>query len=547
MKRVGVAAMMVAVGIACTSSPGAPDGTPVQSPVSSAPPLVYCSEGDPEGFDPALYTSGTTLDASSRQIYNRLVQFKPGSTELVPALAHSWHVSDDGLEYTFYLRSGVSFHTTRDFTPSRNFDANDVVFSFQRQLDVDHDYNNRNLYPASYEYFQSMSMPEILKDVVAVDDHTVKFVLHRPEAPMLVNLAMDFASILSEEYADQMLAEGTPEKLNLAPVGTGPYRLERYRPSEVIRYRAHDDYWAGKARTVDLVFAITYDASVRYQRLRAGECHVMPFPNPSDIESMRNDPDIDVLEQEGLNVGYLAYNTRMPPFDKPEVRLAATMAIDKQAIINAVFRGTAVVAKNPIPPSMWSYNEAVKDDLYDPEGAKALLAEAGVAPSELTTKIWAMNVQRPYNPNPALMAELIQANWAAIGVEAAVVVNDWPYHLQASMALDRDGVVLLGWSADNGDPDNFLGLLLGCAGVGGTNRAHWCHEPFERLVQRARVLGDQSERMPLYEEAQLIFKAQAPWATIAHSVVHEPVRANVRGYRVDPLGGHYFYGVWLAD
>ena len=510
---------------------------------AQAKTLVYCSEGSPEGFNPSLYTAGTTFDASSRAIYNRLVEFAPGTTEIVPALAESWEVSDDGLEYTFHLRSGVKFHTTENFTPSRDFNADDVLYSFNRQLKADHP--DHGLSGGTYEYFNGMSMPDLLKEVVKVDDLTVKFVLNRPEAPMIANLGMDFASIMSAEYAEQMRAAGTPEKIDLEPVATGPFQLVAYQKDAVIRYKANPDYWAGKAAIDDLIFAITPDNSVRLQKLKAGECHVMPYPNPADLDDIRADENLQLLEQEGLNVGYLAYNTKVAPFDNPKVRKALNMAINKQAIIDAVFQGSGKIAKNPIPPTIWSYNEDTVDDPYDPEAAKAALEAEGV--TGLKMKIWAMPVQRPYNPNARRMAELIQADFAAVGVEAEIVSYEWGEYLSRSKAEDRDGAVLLGWTGDNGDPDNFLAVLLGCDAVGGSNRAQWCYQPFEELIQKAKVISDVGERTKLYKEAQLIFKEQAPWATIAHSIVYMPMSKKVTGYKIDPFGGHAFYGVDIAE
>ena len=208
---------------------------------AQAKTLVFCSEGSPEGFNPSLFTAGTTFDASSRQIFNKLVEFERGTTKIAPGLAESWSVSDDGLEYTFNLRKGVKFQTTENFTPSRDFNAEDVVFSFKRQLDKENPYHM--ISGGTYEYFNGMSMPDLLKDIVAVDDYTVKFMLNRPEAPMIANLAMDFASIMSAEYADQMLKAGTPDMVDQAPVGTGPFQLVAYQKDAVIRYKAHPDYW----------------------------------------------------------------------------------------------------------------------------------------------------------------------------------------------------------------------------------------------------------------------------------------------------------------
>jgi dipeptide transport system substrate-binding protein len=242
-------------------------------------------------------------------------------------------------------------------------------------------------------------------------------------------------------------------------------------------------------------------------------------------------------------VGYLAYNTQQQPFDQPQVRKALNMAINKQAILDAVFQGAGSVAKNPIPPTIWSYNNATVDDEYNPDKAKQLLAEAGV--SDLAMKIWAMPVQRPYNPNARRMAELIQADFAAVGVKVDIVSYEWGEYLSRSKEVDRDGAILLGWTGDNGDPDNFLGVLLGCDAVGGSNRSHWCFEEFDQLIQAARNESDKAERTKLYEQAQLVFKAQAPWATIAHSVVYKPMSKRVLNFKVDPLGYHRFDGVDL--
>ncbi|MFN3723179.1 MAG: ABC transporter substrate-binding protein [Paracoccaceae bacterium] len=508
--------------------------------------FIYCSEASPEGFDPAPYTAGGTFDASAHPIYNRLVEFKKGTSEIEPGLAESWEISEDGLEYTFKLRPGVKWHSNAKFTPTRDFNADDVVFSYQRQASADHPWN-QYIPGITYEYYNSMEMPDLIKEVVKVDDLTVKFVLNRPEAPFMANIAMPFASIISAEYAEVLDAAGTREDLNNAPIGTGPFTFVAYQKDAVIRYAKNADYWGTAPLIDDLVFAITPDAAVRLQKLKAGECHLMPYPSPADLDTIKADPNLKLEEQAGLNIGYLAYNTTVAPFDNPKVRKALNMAMNKQAIIDAVFQGAGQVAKNPIPPTMWSYNDAIQDDVYDPVAAKAALEAEGV--TDLSMKIWAMPVQRPYMPNARRAAELMQEDFSKVGVKVEIVSYEWGEYLDKSMEAGRDGAVILGWTGDNGDPDNFMGVLLSCASAqpGGANRAFWCNEEFTALLAQAKTTSDVAERTRLYEEAQVIFKDQAPWATLDHSTQYVPMSTKVSGFVMSPLGDFTFDTVDLAE
>ena len=250
--------------------------------------FIYCSEASPEGFDPAPYTAGSTFDASAHPVYNRLTEFKKGTTEVEPGLAESWEVSEDGTVYTFKLRPGVKWHSNDKFTPTRDLNADDVVFSFERQADANHPWN-QYISGLSYEYYNSMDMPKLVKSVEKVDDLTVKVTLNQPEAPFLANVAMPFMSIVSKEYADALEAAGTKEDLNNAPIGTGPFKFVAYQKDAVIRYQKNPDYWGTAPLIDDLVFAITPDAAVRLQKLKAGECHLMPYPAPADIEAIKAD------------------------------------------------------------------------------------------------------------------------------------------------------------------------------------------------------------------------------------------------------------------
>ncbi len=511
---------------------------------ASAKTLVYCSEGSPENFSPSINTTGTSFDVIE-QIYDNVVQFERGGTKVGPGLAEKWTVSKDGKEYTFSLRKGVKWQSNRNFKPTRDLNADDIVFNFERQMKETNPYFK--VTSANHSYFSDMGFDKLIKSVDKVDDSTVKITLTQAEAPFLSTLAMQFSAIQSKEYADAMLKAGTPEKIDQEPVGTGPFQLVQYQKDAIIRFKAFPEHWAGKAKIDDLVFAITTDASVRWAKLQKGECHVMPYPNPADLPAMRADANITLLTQPGLNVGYLAYNTTKKPFDDVRVRKAINMAINKQAIIDAVYLSTGVAAKNPIPPTLWSYNNAIKDDPFDPAAAQKMLAAAGL-PNGFTTDLWAMPVQRPYNPNAKRIAELMQADLAKIGVKAEIKSFEWGEYRKRMQAGEHQ-MGMLGWTGDNGDPDNFLNVLLGCdaAKPGGSNVAKFCFKPFEDLVQKAKTEPNPTERTKLYVQAQVVFKEQAPWFTIAHAVQTKPVRKEVIDFKLSPFGRHTFYGVDIKE
>jgi len=507
----------------------------------AAKTLVYCSEGSPEGFNPQYFTTGTTFDASSVPMFNRLVEFELGSTNIVPGLAESWTAAPDGLSYTFKLRKGVKFHSNAKFKPSRDFNADDVLFSYNRMADAAHPFA-KTAPGQTYAYFEDMGMKDIVDRLEKVDAMTVRFVLKKPEAPFLANMAMDFASVLSAEYAEKMGAAKTLDAFEREPIGTGPFQFGSYQKDAVIRYKAFDAYWGGRPTIDNLVYAITTDASVRYAKLKTGECHAMAFPKPADVALMKNEPAINLMQQNGLNVGYIAFNVEKKPFDNKLVRQALNLATNRQAILDTVFQGAGALAKNAIPPTLWGYNDKVKGYPYDPAKAKELLAKAGVAPGT-EVDLWYLPVTRPYNPDGKRMAELIQADWDKVGIKAKLVTFEWGEYRKRSKVGEQQAM-MFGWSGDNGDPDNFFVPLLGCSAVkGGGNVARWCNKDFEDAIQKAKSLNKQADRAALYMKAQEIANEEAPWITIAHSVRYEPLRKEVKGYVMDATAHHYFHKV----
>ena len=506
---------------------------------ATAKTLVYCSEGSPENFTPAINTTGTSFDAA-RPVYNRLTEFKRGTTEVVPGLAESWDVADGGKTITFYLRKGVKFGSYKDFAPTRDFNADDVLFSINRQWKDDNPYHNVS--GGKYDYFNDMDMPSLLDSVTKTDDYTVVVKLKEPNVAILANFAMDFMAIGSAEYADFLLKKGTPEQFDQAPIGTGAFSFVAYQKDSVIRYKANKNYYGEKALVDDLVFAITPDATARYAKLKAGECHVNGYPRPADVAEMEKDASLKVIHAPGLNIAYWAFNMTKPPFDKKEVRQALSMAIDRDAIIKDVYLGAGVKAKTLIPPTMWSQDDKIADTPYDPEKAKASLAAAGVK-TPLDIDLWYQPVQRPYNPNGKRIGEMMQADLAKIGVNAKLVTFEWgEYRKRLQNAEDDTGQ--MGWTGDNGDPDNFF-FLLGCPDgkPAGNNIPKWCNAEFNDLLAKARTVPDQAERAKLYARMQEIEHDENPELLIAHSIVYEATRANVVGYKQSPLGTHALEGV----
>ncbi|MCB2383535.1 peptide ABC transporter substrate-binding protein SapA [Shewanella sp. SR1] len=498
--------------------------------------LVYCSEGNPESFNPQLVTSGTTIDATSHQIYSRLVDYDTQSGKLVPALATSWAMSDDGLSYRFTLRENVQFQHSKRFTPTRPFNADDVLFSFKRIIDTQHPYHfvSRTGYP----FFQSIGFSEQVKGIEKINDHEVVFYLTRKDASFLSNLATDFAVILSDEYAQQQLALGHPENVDHFAIGTGPFTLVQYAKNEYIRYRRHPDFWGEPAKIDMLVFDITPKSTVRLAKLIAGDCSVSALPKAGELPVIKQHEELNIESQPGLNVAFWAFNTQKPPLNDVRVRRALAYAVDKQNILRAVYQNTAIEATGVLPPASWAYdnNKGLVD--YNPQKARDLLKEAGI--KNLSIDIWAMPVARAYNPNALKTAELIQSDLANLGVKVNIVSYDWSVFSQRLSRDDYDSV-LIGWNADNSDPDNFFTPLLSCAAMqSNNNRSRWCNPEFDAILDNAREVSDQGERKVIYQQAEAFLAEQVPMLSLAHAKRVALTRHDVKDMQLTPFGGISF-------
>jgi peptide/nickel transport system substrate-binding protein/dipeptide transport system substrate-binding protein len=509
----------------------------VAAVAAQAKPLVYCADASPEGFDPSLWDSSSTSNVT-RQIFNGLVDFVRGTTQLRPELATAWQIAPDAKSITFTLRRGVKFHSTPYFTPTREFNADDVIFTFSRMTDPQHPFHRAFAVP--YVYAQSLGLAGMLDGIDRIDDHTVRFRLKAPNVAFLSYFSGAFAGIHSAEYAAQLLAEGRARAINNQPVGSGPYKFKSYRKDDVVRLLPHEGYWGGPQKTTQLIFAISREPAVRVQKMAAGECHITAPLRDIDIAALDKRREVVILKKQALNISYLSFNLKKAPTDQRAVREALDIAIDRDALFKVLFpRGDAMQAVSAFPPAIAGYNSELSNE-FNPERARLLLAEAGLrGPIEID--LWALPISRPTNPNGMLMAQMIQQDWAHIGVKATIKTYEWGEYLKRANNGEHH-VYMSGWSGDTGDADDFLAPTLTCAASRGGIK--FCNAEFDRLVELGRATVDPEHRNGVYRQAQSIFKRERPWITMAHSSIYIPIRKDVKGFVMAPNGSMDFEGVY---
>lgn len=494
--------------------------------------LVFGRGGDTVGLDPALETDGESFKVCDN-IYDNLVTFRPGNTELAPGLAESWTASDDLRTWTFNLRRNVVFH---DGTP---FTADAVVFSLARQFKPDHPFHRVE---GAFQYWNSMSMSEIVSDVKRVDDHTVSIELTRPNAPFLSNLAMNFCGIVSPSAVRKHGADFPRH-----PVGTGPFRFVQWIKDDRVVLERNPDYWGDAPQIDRLIFRSIPENSVRLIALIQGSIDGMDHLVPDFIPNIEKHPNLRLLTQPGMNVGYLAMNMDRAPFHLLKVRRAVNHAVNKQALVDNLYQGLALPAVNPIPPSMWSYHEGIEGYGYDPERARELLTEAGY-PDGFKTTLWAMPVPRPYMPQPRKIAQAIQADLQAVGIQAEIVSYEWGTYLD-KVSRGQHDMALLGWTGDNGDPDNFLYVLLDKSATQqpANNIAFYRSDELHEVLVQAQREVDLAVRTGLYRKAQEIVFQDAPWVPLVHAAQTAAFKKTVNGFTLHPTGSKWFQNVRIAE
>ena len=478
-------------------------------------------------LDPALVSDGESVQVCTN-IFDTLVAFKPGSTELMPWLATSWTTSDDGLVWTFKLREGVKFH---DGTPV-NADA--VVFSFMRQKDKNHPARKKD---DNFSYFDTNF--KALKSVEAVDASSVRFTLSRSYAPFLAAMALFSCAIVSPTAFDR---ENVDFSTN--PVGSGPFIFESWDRDAQIVLRANKDHWAAP-KIERLIFKPIENPQARLKELESGGIHGMDNPDLLDVESVSKSSTLKVVRKPGINVCYLAMNNLKKPFDDKRVRQAVAYAVDKKRLIEAAYNRIADPAVTMCPRSMAGYHD-IEDRKPDVEKAKKLLAEAGY-PNGFKTVLWYPVIQRAYLPDSGSTAIQIQQDLRAVGIEAQLKKVEWSAYLSATENGEHP-MCILGWMADIFDPDNFLYVLLDKSNSypPAENRSFYRGEEVHKLLVKAQQTNKWEDREPLYAKAQEILHEDVPALPLATAPDFRILSNRVQGYHLYPAGGEYFRTVSLT-
>lgn len=515
-----VAALTIlSFAVAGCSSNEASSGQSGQGSGNSKDALVYGRAGDSDFLDPARSNTGETFKVTCN-IFETLVHFnyKDQGTKVVPGLAKKWTLSNGGKTYTFKLRKGVKFQDGTDFN------AKAVVFNFHRWK------NGKGQFPFYPSEFNGYGDESVIKNVKAIDPYTVQFNLRQPSAPFLHNLALAAFGIASPSAVKKYGKDFTKH-----PVGTGPYKLVKWEPNNMIVLEKNKNYWKkGLPKLNRIIFKVIKSNHGRLTALENGEIDLMSGLNPSDIEQVKNNQKLKVYFRPPLNVGYLGMTVTRKPFNQVKVRQAINYAINKKAIVKAFYADKARVAVSPLPKTIDAYYDGLKPYSYNPKKAKELLKEAGY-PNGFKMELWAMPIARPYMPDAKKIAQAIQSDLSKVGIKAKIVTYDWATYL-AKIHKQQADAFLLGWTDTNGTANDILYTQFSTDSVGGNNGTFYSNKQLDRILKKAQRETDKAKRKELYKKAQIIIHHDAPWVPIVHSTPAFAVGADVANFQPQPTG-----------
>lgn len=502
--------------------------------------LVFGGNGEPVSLESGNITDGISI-LVQRQIYDTLVDFKNGTTELTPGLATSWKSNANATSWTFTLRRNVKFH---DGTP---FNADAAVFNLQRWWDKKHPYGFRDQ-GRTFEIVGDLlggykgDATSVIKNIVKVNDYTVRVDLNKPSSVIPDVLAAGYFGIASPAAIRSQGAKyGTPAG---KAVGTGPFAFQSWRSGDRVTLSAFKTYWGEKAKVATVVIRAVKDPSQRLNELKAGTIDFANDLSPDSLRSIQNDRNLVAVKRPSFNVGFVSLNNRHPALKNNKVREAVSMAINKKAIVEAFWPGLGVSNASFVPPVLARYNSSKvpADYRFDPAAAKKMLADAGY-PSGFTVDLWYMPVSRPYFPNPKPIAEAMAADLAAIGVKVNLKTQDWAKYLEDRNKAPGFDMYMIGWTGDYGHPDNFYSAYYG---PNASRDIGYNSIQIQNLLEKGRAATTEAARRAAYSQLHEVTYNAKFRIPIAHSQPLAAARTYVKGWIPSPLGSESFNTISLV-
>ncbi|MBW4474486.1 MAG: ABC transporter substrate-binding protein [Stenomitos rutilans HA7619-LM2] len=503
------------------------------SPSAPSSALVYGSVGQPVNLEPGNITDGNSIIVQD-QLYDRLITFKPGTTDLEPSLATAWSVAD-GTTWTFKLRAGIKFH---DGTA---FDADAVKFNVERWWDPQHPQGYRDagklyeIWGALFGGFKG-SPNSLLQSVTVIDPTTVQFKLKQPFAGFPNAIASGFFGIASPTAIKKAGARyGTPSTL---AVGTGPFVFKEWRTGDRIVLEKNSTYWrAGFPKVNQVVIRFITDPAARLAQLRAGQIDFTVDLAPDQKKEVESDPDLDTVLRPSFNVGFLALNPGYKPLSNVRVRQAIAYALNRPAIVKAFWGDLGQSDAHFTPPTLaWSQDSTLVAYPFDPTKARQLLAEAGY-PNGFNLDLW-YPPPRPYYPTPKPIAEAFAADLSAIGIRVSLQTKDWAAYQADRLKSPGYQSFMLGWTGDYGDPDNFLYYHFGANST--ADLGNWKNDQLFQRLDQARKTSDQAARAKLYAQVDAVLHREVLRLPIVHSQPLLAKRKTIDGWTPSPLGSEPF-------
>ncbi|MCP5076627.1 MAG: ABC transporter substrate-binding protein [Psychromonas sp.] len=500
--------------------------------------LIYCVDKAPNSFNPQISHDIATLDATTHQIFNRLVKIDPISQQFIPDIAHHWKVNDKKTHYTFFLREDINFHDTDYFTPTRQLNADDVIFSFKRMLSTKHPYHSVNSDSDNYLYNHPFS--NLVDEIIKIDEYTIRFLLNKPDATLLANLAAHYSVIHSKEYATQLLLVAHPEQIDFKPIGTGPYQFKANSTNRIIRYQAHKSPWQVPAKIENLIFDVTSDSTKRYAKLLSGECDIITNPASSQVKHISKNSDVSLSSQPTSSIALIAFNTKNAHLSSALDRHALSNSIHLDTILEAVFFDTSLATTTLLAEHAWAHNPRIQKANFSPKQSAKQLIDNNFDFTK-TLRIIAPVKNSIFNPNFYKTAELIQSNWSDIGVKSEIVLLR-KAEIELALKTGDYDIFLTGNSPYIKDPDNLFRPLLSCnANALEGNSGYWCNSEMQQILDNTLLEVSFIQRVKNYYKLQELIQEQRIYLPIAHLLRFDVFNDNITDVQVDPLTGINFH------